>query len=355
MSSNKNELDPMYMQAKRQLRTLFVIGTVVVMFIVIMITVISEWVVLRSGMFDDEALLQTFWFIPALAIGFTGACVGVLLFYVAGKTFLQPMNDMVYGMSKLAKGEYDTRLEFRGPEVIKRIYKSFNTLAQELAGIEILRSEFVNNFSHEFKTPIMSINGLIGLIKNNDLPREKQIEYLNVIEEETDRLAMITTNVLNMSRLENQGILTDVKKYNVSEQIRMCVLLTERQWTQKKLNLTMDFDEYEINANEEMLKQVWLNILDNAIKFSDEGGELSVDVLRGDEGIVVKIGNTGKEIDEKDREKIFNKFYRTDDAHTVSGNGIGLSIVKRIVDLHGGEVYASREGDKTVFTVMIPV
>ena len=264
------------------------------------------------------------------------------------------MNDMVYGMSKLAKGEYDTRLEFHGPEVIKRIYKSFNALAQELGGMEILRSDFVNNFSHEFKTPIMSINGLIGLIKNNELPREKQIEYLNIIEEETDRLAMITTNVLNMSRLENQGILTDRKKYNVSEQIRMCVLLMERQWTLKKLNLTMDFDEYTVNANEEMLKQVWLNLIDNAVKFSNEGGELSVDVLRGDEGVVVKIGNTGKEIDEKDKEKIFNKFYRTDDSHSVSGNGIGLSIVKSIVDLHGGKVSVGREDDKTVFTVTLP-
>ncbi len=354
MASNKNELDPMYMQAKKQLRTLFVIGTVVVMFIVIMITVISEWIVLSSGVFDDEVLLQTFWFVPALVIGFTGTGVGVILFYVAGKVFLQPMNDMVYGMSKLAKGEYNTRMDFRGPEVIKRIYKSFNTLAQELAGMEILRSDFVNNFSHEFKTPIMSINGLIGLIKNNDLPREKQLEYLGIIEEETDRLALITTNVLNMSKIENQGILTDVKKFNVSEQIRMCVLLMEKQWTIKKLNLTMDFDEYTVSGNEEMLKQVWLNLIDNAIKFSYEGGELSVDVLRGDEGVVVKIGNTGKEIDEKDREKIFNKFYRTDEAHTVSGNGIGLSIVKRIVELHSGTVSVGREDDKTVFTVMLP-
>lgn len=222
--------------------------------------------------------------------------------------------------------------------------------------MEIIQSDFVNNFSHEFKTPLMSINGLIGLMKNNDLPREKQIEYLNIIEEETGRLSLLTTNVLNLTKLENQGILADKHKYNVSEQIRCSVLLLEREWTAKQLDLSMDFDEYFIDANEDMMKQVWLNILDNAVKFADEGGKLCVDIHKNEDGmLLVKIGNSGSVISESDREKIFNKFYQADKTHSKSGNGIGLSVVKRIVELHKGTVSVACEDGMTVFAVALPL
>ncbi|MDE7164751.1 MAG: HAMP domain-containing histidine kinase [Clostridiales bacterium] len=334
---------------KRKLRNYFIIGTVIVMAFIIIVTVVLEWLASYLGWFGDEQVFQY------VAIGLTSVITGIALFYFTSSIILRPINDILDGMSKLSDGKYDARLNYSDGSIVEPIYKSFNTLAQELQNVEIIQSDFVNNFSHELKTPLMSINGLIGLMKNNDLPKEKQVEYLNIIEEETDRLTLLTTNILNLTKLENQGILADKHCYNVSEQIRMCVLLLERQWTTKRLNLTMGFDEFFIEANEDMLKQVWLNLLDNAVKFADEGGALCVGIEKGEDATLsVKISNSGLKISESDSEKIFNKFYQADKSHSRSGNGIGLSIVKRIVDLHKGTVSVAREDDMTVFTVALP-
>lgn len=343
--------EPLYSKSKRSIQNAFIIGATVVVSIVAVIAVVMEWAFIESGWMEDW---ETSWLVPGVVISVSVIIAGVSLSLLASRFYLKPFNDIVDGMDQLGKGKFDTRIGIKGWTEMVPVYESFNSLARELQSVEILRSDFINNFSHEFKTPIQSINGLIGLMKNNELPRAKQIEYLKIIEEETDRLSFITTNILNMSKIENQGILTDKKAINVSEQIRMCVLLLERRWTQKKLELSMDFDENVVTANEDMLKQVWINLLDNAIKFANEGGALAVDLSKNDGMLTVKIGNTGPEIDEKDREKIFNKFYQVDVSHSRSGNGIGLSIVKQIVELHGGKVSCGRENDMTVFTVVLP-
>lgn len=325
------------------------------MAIVVAITILLEWAVMSTG-WIDATFQQAAWAIVAVAVGFVSILAGIGLSLLASRIIMRPMNDLLDGMHRLSMGEFDTRITYnKGPSDIQKIYDGFNALAQELKSVEIFRSDFINNFSHEFKTPVNSINGLIGLLKEKDLPREKQLEYLAVIEEETRRLSLITTNILDLSKLDNQGILTNMTEYNVSEQIRMCVLFLEKQWTQKNLNLSMDFDDYTISADEDMMKQVWFNLLDNAIKFSNEGGELGVAIQKADDALLVKIYNDGPEIPEADRERIFGKFYQTDKTHSQYGNGIGLSIVKRIVELHEGTVSAGRENDKTVFTVAIPM
>ncbi len=345
-----NVQDKKFTNSKKKLRNYFIIGTALVMAFIIATTIVLEWLASKMGWFGDAKLFQYF------AIGFASIITGIVLFYFTSNIMLRPVNEILDGMSKLSDGKYDTRLKYADGSILEPVYNSFNTLAQELQNVEIIQSDFVNNFSHEFKTPLMSINGLIGLMRNNELPREKQLEYLSIIEEETDRLSLLTTNVLNITKLENQEILADKHRYNVSEQIRMCVLLLERQWTAKNLNLAMDFDEYFIDANEDLMKQVWLNILDNAVKFADDGGALEIKIAaRGDGMLEVGIGNSGPEISESDREKIFNKFYQADKSHSKSGNGIGLSIVKRIVELHKGAVSVGRDGELTVFTVALPV
>ena len=165
---------------------------------------------------------------------------------------------------------------------------------------------------------------------------------------------MMTTNVLSLSKIENQTIIVDKIRYNLSEQLRMSVLLFEKNWREKQLEITMDFDEHYISASEDLLKQVWLNLLDNAIKFSYEGGNLIIGIEQIEGKVAVSIGNNGKEITEEEKAKIFAKFYQTDKAHTRSGNGIGLSIVKSIVTLHGGEVEVLSEGGINTFRVTLP-
>ena len=210
---------------------------------------------------------------------------------------------------------------------------------------------FRKYFSHEFKTPIISIAGFAKLLKKGNLKEEQKKEYLDIIEEESLRLSYMATNVLNLTKVENQTILTDVTSYNLSEQIRACVLLLENRWTKKKIEFSLEFDEYEINANEELLKQIWINLIDNAIKFSTDYGMIMIRIKESNDRYKISIANTGTEIPKESMPKIFNKFYQADESHASEGNGVGLAIVKKIVDLHKGSIEVESENGFTVFEI----
>lgn len=237
---------------------------------------------------------------------------------------------------------------------INEITNGFNQMAEELDNTKMLRGDFINNFSHEFKTPIVSIAGFTKLLKRGNLTEEQQREYLDIIEEESLRLSAMATNVLNMTKVENQTILTDVTQFNLSEQIRSSVLLLENPWTRKNIEFSLEFDEYEIWANEELLKQIWINLIDNAIKFSPEYGMIVIKIVDEGEKYKISIANSGTEIPEERRKKIFDKFYQADESHSSEGNGIGLAIVKRVTELHHGEVKVDCKNGITTFAVELP-
>ena len=169
------------------------------------------------------------------------------------------------------------------------------------------------------------------------------------------RLSYMATNVLNMTKVENQTILTDVKEYNLSEQIRACLLLLEPKWSKKNLDLNVEFGEYPICANEELLKQVWINLIDNAVKFTPNGGTVDIRMTEAKENLHITIANTGSEIPPEKLEKIWGKFYQADESHSSEGNGIGLAIVKKVTELHGGTVGVTSENELTTFTVVLPI
>ena len=283
--------------------------------------------------------------------------IGSLIAILLGKIPLDPINKLVNGMNSLAAGNFKTRIEYGKLErhpTFNEITESFNTLAEELENTEVLRSDFINNFSHEFKTPIVSIAGFAKLLKKGNLTEEQRVQYLDAIEEESMRLSYMATNVLNMTKVENQTILSDVTRFNLSEQVRDVLLLLENSWTKKNIDLQPDFDEFEIEANEELLKQVWINLIDNAVKFAPRCGTVALDICEAGESIAVTVSNTGKDIDPEKLDKIFNKFYQADESHASEGNGIGLAIVKRVVDLHGGKVTVKSQNGMTSFTVELP-
>lgn len=329
----------------------FILIVAIILIIAIAIVFVLEYGVIQTQIMPEEELHSSGIYYMILFCT-VSILIGTGLAFLLGKLILDPMNKIINGMNKLANGQFSTRIDLGKNVWLKSIATGFNTLADELQNTEILRSDFVNNFSHEFKTPIVSINGLIGLMKSEKVPPEKMRKYLDVIEEEANRLAEMTTNMLNLSKIEKQEILTDCKQFNLSEQIRSCVLLLEKKWAQKKLKLSLDFDEYYIHANDDLLKQVWLNIIDNAIKFSTQKKDLSVEIEKMDNKIAVSISNEGEVIDEKDIDKIFNKFYQL--GQKKEGNGIGLSIVKHIVNLHGGSIKVTSSEEKTTFTVILP-
>lgn len=298
---------------------------------------------------------------PLNILLFTGSIsiiVGFILTALTSKISMKPVNKAVNLMNRLASGDFKARLEYGKPiglhPTFIEISDSFNKMAEELENTEMLRSDFINNFSHEFKTPIVSIAGFAKLLKKGNLTDEQQKEYIDIIAEESLRLSAMATNVLNMTKVENQNILTDVTQFNLSEQLRSSILMLEGKWAKKNIEFNLDFDEYLIYANEEMLKHVWTNLIDNAIKFSEDFGTVDVKITEKEKSLCVSVKNAGSEISPEQQKRIFNKFYQADESHSTEGNGIGLALVKEVVRLHNGTVSVQSKNNVTVFTVELP-
>lgn len=284
--------------------------------------------------------------------------IGFVVVITATTIPLRPVSNLILQMNRLASGDFQARLKFgrllTSHPAFAELTDSFNKMAEELGNTEMLRNDFINNFSHEFKTPIVSVAGFAKVLKRGGLTPEQQAEYLNIIEAESLRLSYMATNVLNLTRIENQSILTNVSRFNLSEQIRSCILLLEHKWAPKELEWKLDFGELEIWGNEELLKQVWINLIDNAVKFSAHGDIVEIRLAQKEQEIRVSVINSGPEIPAEAREKIFNKFYQADESHSSEGNGVGLAIVKRVAQLHGGRALVRSQGGITEFTVELP-
>ena len=284
--------------------------------------------------------------------------VGALLALPVVQLQIFPIQRLITQMNAVASGDFHTRLHFSRAVRLMPSYaemeESFNKMAEELENNRLLRADFVNNFSHEFKTPIVSIAGFAKLLQRGQLTEEQKKEYLAAISEESLRLSNMATNVLELSRLEKQTILSDIRRYNVSEQIRGCILLLENAWSGKNLDWSLELDEYEIEANEERLKQVWSSLLENAVKFSPPDSLIELTAEEEQGRLRLTLTNPGA-IEAEALPKIWYRFYQGDQSHAAPGNGIGLPIVKRIVELHKGSISAESEGGKVRFIVEIPL
>ena len=339
---------------KNQIRLTFIFGVAIILLIAIILVAVLQYVFVEVKLFSEFSLESSpFGWVMTFAT--ISIILGLGLTFIFEKMILKPFYTLLDGLEKLSEGKFSTRIDSVKVAGVKGISEKFNALAEELESTEILRSDFINDFSHEFKTPIVSISSLITLMKKGDLSIEKQKQYLMIIDEEISRLSEMTTNILNLTRIENQGILTGQTTFNISEQIRKCVLLLEKKWTKKGLQLDVDFDEYVVTANEDMFKQVWFNLLDNAIKFANVGGILRIGIEKLGGRIAVAISNEGQEISKEEQEKIFQKFYQSRSSDVKRGNGIGLSIVKHIVDLHKGSISVNCQDGFTTFTIELNV
>lgn len=341
------------------LTAMFSVATFAILFISLLIGGITVYVLARFDLIPGSGTGMpetTGWMV--LFMAFISIVVGVVISVFVMMLPLKPINRTITQMNRLAAGDFSARLHYGKPlgshPSVAEAAESFNKMASELENTEMLRSDFINNFSHEFKTPIVSIAGFAKLLKRGNLTEEQKMEYIDIIEEESMRLAAMATHVLDLTKVENQTILTDISQYNLSEQIRSSVLLLEEKWAKKDLDFELEFDEYTVHANEELLKQVWINLLDNAIKFSPYGGAVRVSIAESKDALQVSVSNSGDDISEENQKKIFRKFYQADESHAAEGNGIGLAIVKRVAQLHGGDVTVKSGGGTVTFTVTLP-
>ncbi len=269
------------------------------------------------------------------------------------------VKSIVSAAEKLAEGDYSVRIKpLRGinrADGLDEIIECFNKMAKELSGTEALRSDFIANVSHELKTPLAVMQNYASLLQSPDITEEDSLEYAKCISETTNRLAALITNILKLNKLENQQIYPSATTYNLDEQLCECLLAFESIWENKKIEIETDIDgDIKINADRELLSLVWNNLFSNALKFTDNGGKVSVSLKAQDNYAVISVTDTGCGITPEVGKHIFEKFYQGDTSHATQGNGLGLALVHRVVDIIGGDIaVTSAIGVGSTFTVKI--
>lgn len=286
-----------------------------------------------------------------------GICViiGSILMYIATKTISKPIRYISNIAKEVSKGNFDISIDYDNEDEIGVLAKNFNLMIGELKNMEYLRKDFISNVSHEFKTPISSIQGFLEMIKNKDLPEDKRNAYIDIIIEETERLSNLSSNMLRISRLDNQSIPNKITEFSLDEQIRKSVLLLEDKWVKKNLDLNINLEKILFKGDEDLVQQLWINLLENAIKFSEDGGEISVVLKNLEDDVIIKISDTGIGISEESQKRIFEKFYQGETSRSRVGNGLGLAIVKRIIEICKGDIEIdSNIGEGTTFIIRLP-
>jgi len=282
--------------------------------------------------------------------------IGTVISTIGGSVFLKPIRNLIDATKEIASGNFNVRVKVSGIKDIELLAYSFNEMAKELSGIEALRSDFVNNISHEFKTPISSIRGFARRLKKYSLTDEQKNEYLDIIISESERLTRLSDNILLLSRLESTEKIIDKTEYSLDEQIRRTVLLLEPQLQKKQIEVDIDLEEIYICADDEILNHLWINLLNNAIKFSPDGGTITIKLgVSGDSAVAV-ISDNGPGMSDEVKKRIFDKFYQGDQSRSTEGNGLGLPLVKRILELENGKIEVESEvGKGTGFKVSLPI
>lgn len=282
---------------------------------------------------------------------------GTIIAKYAGRRPIAKIVKISEATKQIAKGNFDVRLDEDVPIVeFQEMAHSFNIMIKELASTEMLRNDFIANVSHEFKTPLTAIEGYTMLLQKKGLSEEKRMEYTSRILHSAKRLSTLTGNILLLSKLENQEIGITKESYCLDEQLREVILLFQDQWTEKNLDLEVDLENIDYLGNKELLAQVWQNILGNAMKFAPPSGSVLVRLWMENHTVKVSIADNGDGMDEATKLRVFEKFYQGETSRASAGNGLGLTLAKRIVDLHGGEIDISSEvGKGTTFTVILPI
>lgn len=283
------------------------------------------------------------------------AMVMQLITFVYSKVIYHYLFILIDSINKVANGNYDVTLNEEKCGPLKELYHNFNKMANRLKSVETLRNDFINDFSHEFKTPITSINGFAKLLLETATTEDERVQYLEIIASESERLSNLSKGTLLMSRLNTQTSIEDKKNYSLDEQIRQCIILLSKEWSEKEIDIRAELKPATYKGNSYIMEQVWINLLNNAIKFTPSKGQITVSLEEEGENIIVAVTDTGKGMTREVMERIYNKYYQGDSSHSTKGLGLGLSITKRIVDLCGGSIEAISEVDKgTTFTITLP-
>ena len=271
----------------------------------------------------------------------------------------RPVGQIIKAAEQMMTGDFSVRIPplhgIANADGFGVIADYFNQMAQELSGTETLRTDFIANVSHELKTPLAVIQNYGTMLQQQDLPENKRLEYAKAITDASRRLANLITNILKLNKLENQQIFPKAETYDLGEQLCECLLTFERAWEDKALDIETDVKaEVMVNSDGELLSLVWNNLFSNAIKFTPPHGKISLTLKAEGEFAVVQVSDTGCGISPEVGKHMFEKFYQGDTSHATQGNGLGLALVKRVMDIVGGDISVSSEvGKGSIFTVKL--
>lgn len=295
--------------------------------------------------------------LPIINLYAVSVIVGTTISAVVGKRILSPLIKFSSALMEVGKGNFKIELDENKYHIeeLKQMAQHFNLMVKELNNIETFRSDFIANVSHEFKTPLASIEGYTMLLQSDNLTYEEKSEYTKKILSSTNRLSNLVGIILQISRLENQGIIAKKNSFKLDEQLRQALLFLESKWTRKNIDLDINLAPITFYGNEELLMQVWANIFSNAIKFTPNNGTIACTLEQADGFIIATISDNGIGMSKDVQTHIFEKFYQGDKSHSSEGNGLGLALVKRIIDLCGGTIEVQSEyGKGSAFTVKLP-
>ena len=283
-----------------------------------------------------------------------------LVDYIRRKLMVErPVNLITDAASKMIEGDFGVRIEpiakFGSDDSFNEIIECINKMASELSSVETLRTDFIANVSHEMKTPLAVMQNYGTLLQAPDLPEENRVEYAKAITDASRRLADMMTNILKLNRLENQQIYPNPTTFDLGEQLCESLLQYESTWERKNIEIEAHVAESVlVSADAELLSLVWNNLFSNAFKFTEDGGKVMLTLTADDTYATVKVSDTGCGMTSETGAKIFEKFYQGDTSHSTQGNGLGLALVKKVIDILGGEISVQSEVDKgSVFTILL--
>ncbi|NSB90986.1 sensor histidine kinase [Clostridium saccharobutylicum] len=278
----------------------------------------------------------------------------IFIIYSKGGHFADNFKIVFDAIDKISDGDFSVFIDSskykhnRHNHIMNVLAQKVNDMAKQLSTMEMMRQDFVSNVSHEIQSPLTSIQGFAILLKNDNLSKEDKKAYLEIIDTETKRLSKLSNNLLKLSALDSGAKELQIKTYDLANQFRNVILFLEPQWSKKNIEFEIECQKTNVNADEELMSEVWINLLSNGIKFTPDDGKMYVSVKRESKNIQVTIRDSGIGIKEEEQKRIFERFYMADKSRKreLGGNGLGLSIVKKIIDLHGGSIRVESETNR---------
>lgn len=279
--------------------------------------------------------------------------LGISNYFVYKNTYRQ-FSELADGLEKAVEGDFYAKLDPSKAGVMSKVYKNLNRITDELKNVRNMQEDFVNNYSHELRTPITSIKGFSEMLLEEEVTEEERKKYLKIILDSANRLTNLAEESILMTKLESQEIL-EKEEYLLSEQIRNCIIMLEPQWSTKNIDMIIELDKIKYNGNKEIMQHLWTNLISNSIKYNKENGKLTVTLKKNDKNeIIVTISDTGIGMTEEQISHIFEKYYQAEKSKTMQGLGLGLTIVNRILNLVSGKIHVtSKLGEGSTFTVIL--